>query len=74
VEAGKLVLPAYPLSSTSAFSIAFFACIEATSSIEIFNITYQAKRPHAICERFLGSVRRECLAHLLIQNEIQLHL
>jgi len=26
-----------------------------------------------VCERFLGSVRRECLDHVLILNEGQLH-
>ncbi len=26
-------------------------------------------QPNAICERFLGSVRRECLDHILILNE-----
>jgi transposase InsO family protein len=34
---------------------------------------YHAKRPSAICERFLGSVRRECLDHLLILHEKRLH-
>jgi len=29
-------------------------------------------RANAICERFLGSVRRECLDHLLIFHEKQL--
>jgi transposase InsO family protein len=29
-------------------------------------------RANAICERFLGSVRRECLDHLLILHEKQL--
>ncbi len=47
--------------------------LRAVSSIEILTIPYQAKRPNAICERFLGSVRRECLDHLLILNEKQLH-
>ena len=45
----------------------------ATSGVEILKTPYQAKRPNAICERFLGSVRRECLDHLLILNEKQLH-
>ncbi|MGZ3624488.1 MAG: integrase core domain-containing protein [Ktedonobacteraceae bacterium] len=30
-------------------------------------------RANAICERFLGSVRRECLDHFLILHEKQLH-
>ncbi len=30
-------------------------------------------RANAICERFLGSVRRECLDHMLILSEKQLH-
>jgi putative transposase len=33
---------------------------------------YHAPRANAICERFLGSVRRECLDHLLILQEKQL--
>jgi putative transposase len=50
-----------------------FAHVAATSGIEILTIPYQAKRPNAICERFLESVRRECLDHLLMLNEKQLH-
>jgi putative transposase len=34
---------------------------------------YHAKRPNAICERFLGSVRRACLDHVLILREKLLH-
>jgi putative transposase len=50
-----------------------FARVAATSGIEILTIPYQAPRANAICERFLGSVRRECLDHLLILNEQHLH-
>jgi len=32
-----------------------------------------APRANAICERFLGSVRRECLDHMLILSEKRLH-
>src|SRR6266700_1415038 len=49
-----------------------FARVAATSGIKILKTPIHAKRPNAICERFLGSVRRECLDHLLILPEKQL--
>ena len=50
-----------------------FARVASTSRIEILTLPYHAPRANAICERFLGSVRRECLDHLLILHEKQLH-
>ena len=49
-----------------------FAHVATTSSIKILKTPYHTKRPNAICERFLGSVRRECLDHLFILQEKQL--
>jgi putative transposase len=49
-----------------------FARVAKTSGIEILKTPYHAPRANAICERFLGSVRRECLDHLLILHEKQL--
>jgi transposase InsO family protein len=49
-----------------------FAKVAKTSGIELLTTPYHAKRPNAICERFLGSVRRECLDHLLTLHEKQL--
>ncbi len=49
-----------------------FARVAKTSGIEILKTPYQAPRANAICERFLGSVRRECLDHLLVLQEKQL--
>jgi len=49
-----------------------FARVAATSGIKILKTPYHAPRANAICERFLGSVRRECLDHLLILHERQL--
>ena len=49
------------------------ARVAATSGINIRKTPYHAKRPNAICERFLLSVRRECLDHVLILHEKQLH-
>ena len=50
-----------------------FARVAATSSIKILKTPYHAPRANAIRERFLGSVRRECLDHVLILHEKQLH-
>jgi putative transposase len=49
-----------------------FAHVAATTNIKLLRTPYQAPRANAICERFLGSVRRECLDHLLILHEKQL--
>ena len=49
-----------------------FARLAKTSPIEMLNTPSYAPRAHAICERFLGSGRRECLDHLLILHEKQL--
>ncbi len=49
------------------------AFARAASGIEILRTPIRAPKANAICERFLGSVRRECLDHLWIVNERQLH-
>ena len=50
-----------------------FTRVATTSSIEILKTPVQAPRANAICERFMRSVRQECLDHLLILHERQLH-
>jgi len=49
-----------------------FARVARTSRIEILKTPYHAPRANAICERFLRSVRQECLDHLLILHARQL--
>jgi hypothetical protein len=48
-----------------------FAHVAATTNFKLLRTPYQAPRANAICERFLGSVRRECLDHFLILHEKQ---
>jgi putative transposase len=49
-----------------------FARVAKTSSIKILKTPVHAPRANAICERFLRSVRQECLDHLLIFQEKQI--
>jgi transposase InsO family protein len=49
-----------------------FARVAAASGVTIIRTAYRAPLMNAICERFLGSVRRECLDHLLILSETHL--
>jgi hypothetical protein len=46
-----------------------FARVADGSSIEVLTTPYQAPKANAVCERFLGSVRRECLNFFLILGE-----
>ncbi len=51
---------------------AAFARVAETNGIEIIRTPCRAPRANGLCERFLGSVRRECLDHILILHERQL--
>jgi putative transposase len=50
-----------------------FARVAKGTGIEVLRTPYRAPRANAICERFLGSLRRECLDHFLILGERHLH-
>jgi len=50
-----------------------FARVASGTGIEIVRTPFGAPRANAACERFLGSVRRECLDHFLILSERHLH-
>jgi putative transposase len=50
-----------------------FAAVAKGSQIEILKTPYRAPKANAICERFRGSVRGECLDHMLILGESHLY-
>jgi putative transposase len=49
-----------------------FARVARTRGIKLLKTPVHAPRANAICERFLRSVRQECLEHVLILEEKQL--
>ncbi len=51
---------------------AAFARVAEASGIAILRTPYRVPRANAVCERFLGSVRRECLDHVLVLGERQI--
>jgi transposase InsO family protein len=46
-----------------------FARVAAVSGIRVLRTPPRAPRANAVCERFLGSVRRECLDHVLVLGD-----
>lgn len=56
----------------SKYGSAFDVVAQATG-IEILRIPIKAPRANAIVERYIGSVRRECLDHLLIYGDRHLY-
>jgi putative transposase len=42
------------------------------SGLEVIHTPYAASRANAICVRFVGSLRRECLDHVLVIGVLQL--
>lgn len=46
-----------------------FATVAQGTSIDVVRTPIRAPKANAVCERFIGSVRRECLDHLLVLDE-----
>ena len=61
--------PRYLIGDNDGKFGATFARVAETSGIAIVRTPHRAPRANAVCERFLGSVRRECLDHLLVLGE-----
>jgi transposase InsO family protein len=64
--------PRFLIQDNDAMFGPLFARVASSSNIEVLKTPFHAPRANAYCERFLGSVRRECLDHLLILREQQL--
>ena len=49
-----------------------FTRVAAASGVRELRTAYRTPKQNATCERFLGSVRRECLDHVLVLGEVHL--
>lgn len=65
--------PRYLIRDNDSKYGAYFARVAVGTGIELLRTPYGAPKANAICERFLGSVRRECLDHILILSDRHLH-
>ncbi len=50
-----------------------FSSTAASRGIQELKTPYRAPKANAVCERFMGSLKRECLDHMLILHQRQLH-
>ncbi len=61
--------PRYLIRDNDAKYGSHFTTVATGSGIEVLRTPIRAPRANAICERLLGSVRRECLDHILVVSE-----
>jgi transposase InsO family protein len=66
-------MPKYIIRDNDAKFGTRFDGLAKGTGVEVLKIPYRAPRANAICERFLGSVRRECLDHSPLVGEGQLY-
>jgi transposase InsO family protein len=66
------VAPTYLIRDNDAKYGSHFDAVAIGTGIEVLRTPVKAPRSNAICERLLGSVRRECLDHILILSEAHL--
>jgi putative transposase len=50
-----------------------FSKVAASSGIKELKTPFRAPRANAYCERFIGTLRRECLDHVLVLHRNHLH-
>ncbi|MDP9311670.1 MAG: integrase core domain-containing protein [Chloroflexota bacterium] len=61
--------PRYLIRDNDAKYGSHFDTVAVGTRIKVLRIPFRAPRANAICERLLGSIRRECLDHILLVSE-----
>jgi putative transposase len=67
------VAPTYLIRDNDAKFGVDFARVAQGAGIEVLKTPFRAPRANAYCERFVGSLRRECLDHMLVFGARHLH-
>ena len=60
--------PKYLLHDRDSKYASHFSAVATGSGIQELRTPYRAPRANGVCERYMGSLRRECLDHTLILN------
>jgi putative transposase len=58
--------PKYLIRDRDSKYASHFSVVVAGSGIKVLKTPYRAPRANGVCERFMGSLRRECLDHSII--------
>jgi putative transposase len=61
--------PKYLLHDRDSKYASHFSAVASGSGIQELRTPYRAPRANGVCERYMGSLRRECLNHTLILND-----
>ena len=64
--------PKYLIRDNDAKYSHHFEAVAVGSRIEVLRTPIRSPRANAICEQLLGSVRRECLDHMLLMSDVHL--
>jgi putative transposase len=60
--------PKYLIRDRDSKYAARFSAVAASSGIQELKTPYRTPRANGICERFMGSLQRECLDHVLFHD------
>jgi len=61
--------PKYLIRDRDSKYAAHFSAVAVSSGIKELKTPYRTPQANGVCERYMGSLRRECLDHVLIHNE-----
>ncbi len=64
--------PKYLIRDRDSKYATHFSAVAVSSGIKELRTPYRTPQANGVCERFMGSLRRECLGHVLIHDDTHL--